>query len=180
MLYGIVYAAARALLGLLVRGGHLSVADIELLLLRHEARVARRAGGCGAWRPADRLVLAALSRCLPPRDWHVFPVHPATLRRWHRELLQRKRCADSRRRGPGRPPLAPDLPALIERLARENARWGYRRIRVLFSIIVTRSGSSTSCPPFVPSSSTAAERDALGGARRGSPAAVTMWVNRRG
>src|SRR6266508_2568601 len=129
MLFGIVYPAARALLGLLVRGGHLAVADIELLLLRHEARVARRARGRGAWRPADRLVLAALSRCLPPRDWHVFPVHPATLRRWHRELLQRKRRADGRRRGPGRPPLAPALRALIERLARENARWGYRRIR---------------------------------------------------
>jgi len=129
MLYGIVYAAARALLGLLVRGGHLAVADIELLLLQHEARVARRASGRGAWRPADRLVLAALSRCLPRRDWHVFPVYPATLRRWHRELLRRKRRAGSRRRGPGRPPLAPDLRALIERLARENARWGYRRIR---------------------------------------------------
>ncbi len=129
MLFGIVYPAARALLGLLVRGGHLAVADIELLLLRHAARVARRARGRGAWRPADRLVLAALSRCLPRRAWHVFPVHPATLRRWHRELLRRKRCAGSRRRGPGRPPLAPALRALIERLARENARWGYRRIR---------------------------------------------------
>ena len=77
----------------------------------------------------DRLVLAALSRCLPRRDWRVFPVHPATLRRWHRELLQRTGWVNGRRRGPGRPPLAADVQALIERLAREHVRWGYRRIR---------------------------------------------------
>jgi len=127
MLCRFIYAAICALLGVLVRGGHLSAADSELLVLRHEARVARRSGWCGARRPTDRLVLAALSRCVPARDWHVFPVHPATLRRWHREQLRRGR-ADGER-GPGRPPLAPNRRVLIERLARENARWGYRRIR---------------------------------------------------
>jgi hypothetical protein len=75
------------------------------------------------------LVLAALSRCPPGRDRRVFPVHPATLRRWHREFLRRRRSTDSPRRRPGRPPLAADVQALIERLARENVRWGYRRIR---------------------------------------------------
>ena len=129
MLYALAYAAARALLGLLVRGGWLSASDVELLALRHEARTLRRAGGRGARRPADRPVLAALSRCLPGRDWGVFPVHPATLRRWHRELLRRPWWVDGPRRGPGRPPLAGDVQALIERLARENVRWGYRRIR---------------------------------------------------
>src|SRR6266508_5956293 len=129
MLYTLAYAAARALLGLLARRGWLSAADVELLALRHEARRLRRAGGRSAWGPADRLDLTALSRGLAGRDRRVFPVHPATLRRWHRELLHRSGCADGQRRGPGRPPLAPDQRALIERLARENARWGYRRIR---------------------------------------------------
>jgi hypothetical protein len=129
MLYALAYAATRALLGLLVRGGRLSAADVELLALRHEARTRRRAGGRRAWRPADRLLLAALSRCLPVRDWGVFPVHAATLRRWHRELLRPRRCADGPRRGPGRPPLTADVQALIARLARENVGWGYRRIR---------------------------------------------------
>ena len=86
MLYARADAVACALMGLLVRWGRLSASDVELLALRHEARTLRRAGGRGAWRPVDRLVLAALSRCLPGRDWRVFPVHPATLRRWHREL----------------------------------------------------------------------------------------------
>jgi len=43
--------------------------------------------------------------------------------------VRRKWVAFGRRRGPGRPPLAPAVRALILRLARENPRWGYRRIR---------------------------------------------------
>ena len=69
MLYGLAYTAACALLGLLARWGVLSAAEVELLALRHEARTLRRTGGRGAWRPADRLVLAALSRRLPRRGW---------------------------------------------------------------------------------------------------------------
>src|SRR5262245_3306403 len=129
MLYALAYRAAYALLALLVRSGRLSAADVELLALRHEARALRRAGGRGAWRPADRLLLAALSRCLPAHAGGVFPAHPATLRRWHRELLRGRWHAGGRRRGPGRPPLSGDVQALIARLARENGRWGYRRIR---------------------------------------------------
>src|SRR6266540_4975349 len=97
MSYALAYAAVRALLGLLIRCGWLSATDIELLVLRHQARVARRAGGRSAWSPADRLVLTALSRGLAGRDRQVFPVHPATLRRWHRELLHGRGCATPRR-----------------------------------------------------------------------------------
>jgi hypothetical protein len=88
----------------------------------------RRTGGA-VWQPGDRLWLAALSRALPPREWHVLPVHQATLRRWHRELLQRRWNNFGRRRGPGRPPLAPERQALSVRLARENPGWGYLRIK---------------------------------------------------
>ena len=101
---------------------------MELLALRHEVRVLRRTTR-PARRPGDRLFLAALSRCLPRAAWHVFPVRPETLLRWHRELVRRKWAAFGRRRGPGRPPLPTDVRELIVRLAAENPGWGYRRIR---------------------------------------------------
>jgi hypothetical protein len=53
---------------------------------------------------ADRALLAAVSRLLPPERWSSFAVSPQTLRRWHRALLQGKRRRRPRR--PGRPPLA--------------------------------------------------------------------------
>jgi hypothetical protein len=130
MLLACVYALLRALLRLLlVRWRWLTATDIELLVLQHERRLLLRRTGGAVWEPGDRLWLAALSRALPPSQWHVLPVHPATLRRWHRELIQRRWLAVGRRREPGRPPLAAELQALIVRLAHENPRWGYVRIK---------------------------------------------------
>jgi hypothetical protein len=103
--------------------------DVELLALRHEARVLRRQIKRTAWQPGDRFVLAALSRRLPRTAWRRFPVRPQTLLRCHRELVRRKWAAFGRRRGPGRPPVLHAIRGLIARLARENPRWGYRRIR---------------------------------------------------
>jgi len=73
------------------------------------------------------MLLAAASRILPRQRWKAFVVTPRTLLRWHRELVRRKWTY--RRRGPGRPPLGRDTVELIVRLARENPRWGYLRIR---------------------------------------------------
>jgi transposase len=130
MLLAFVYGVVCALLRLvLIRRGPVSVAEVELLVLRHERRVLRRRAGGAAWRPGDRLGLTALSRCLPSSAWHVFPVHPSTLRRWHRELVRRHWVATGQRRRTGRPPLPAAARELIARLARENPRWGYLRIR---------------------------------------------------
>jgi putative transposase len=55
-------------------------------------------------------------------------VTPKTLLRWHRELVRRK-WARYGKRCPGRPPLRTELQELTVRLAKENPRWGYKRIQ---------------------------------------------------
>src|SRR5689334_22423364 len=94
--------------------------EAELLVLRHENAVLRRHAG--------RIRLPALTRLIPRRRWAgVFPVTPATLLAWHRRLAARK-YGTSRRRNPGRPPVIRSIARLAVRLAKENPRWGYRRI----------------------------------------------------
>jgi hypothetical protein len=130
MLSSLLYAVVRLLLDLaLLRCQSGAARDLELLALRHEVRVLRRRTKRIAWRPGDRLVLAALSRCLPRAGWPALPVRPETLLRWHRELVRRQWAVFGRQRGPGRPPLPPDCRDLVLRLATENPCWGYQRIR---------------------------------------------------
>src|SRR5262245_5048100 len=78
------------------------------------------------YTPADRLVLATLAKLLPRGRWPVFLITPATLLRWHRELVARRWTY--RRTGRGRAGLDPQVVELVVRLARENPRWGYPRI----------------------------------------------------
>ena len=130
MLSSLLYAVARLLLDLALLRCHSSTArDLELLALRHEVRVLRRRTRRIAWRPGDRRVLAALSRCLPRAGWHAFPVRAETLLRWHSELVHHMWAAFGRRRGTGRPPLPAPSRALIVQLAQENPRRGYQRLR---------------------------------------------------
>jgi transposase len=104
--------------------------DVELLVLRHENAVLRRQlTGPVRYEPADRLWFAALSGLLDRRRWReVFPVTPGTLLAWHRKLVARKWDYSARRRI-GRPPTRTAIKTLVLRLARENPRWGHRRIQ---------------------------------------------------
>jgi hypothetical protein len=120
MLLSIVYRLVRCLFGLvavLVRPD-LSK-DAELLVLRHENQVLRRQlGGRLRWDHADRLWLAALSRLVSRRRWpEVFPVTPATILGWHRNLVARKWDYDSDLTA------APGLLAFDARRAARPGRW---------------------------------------------------------
>ncbi len=53
---------------------------------------------------------------------------PDTILAWYRKLVAQKFDGSKHRSYPGRPRIGPEVEALIVRLARENASWGYDRI----------------------------------------------------
>lgn len=122
----VAFLLARRVLGLLGVGPVPDAKDVEIAVLRHQLMVLRRQVARPRYHPSDRLVLATLSRLLPRERWPAFLVTPATLLRWHRELVRRRWTYPRAERDPHR--LDPDVVALVVRLAQENSRWGYLRI----------------------------------------------------
>jgi putative transposase len=113
------------LLALLARGD--GAKDLEILVLRHQLTVLRRQSQRPKLKPADRALLAAVSRMLPWSVWSCFFVRPETLLGWHRRLVAGAWTYPHRQTG--RPPLDQEFQQLIIRLARENPTWGYQRIK---------------------------------------------------
>ncbi|KAK1176765.1 IS3 family transposase [Streptomyces sp. NBS 14/10] len=124
----LLYLIFCRLLGCLLLLGRSTAANhAEILALRHEVAVLRRQVERPRLSWADRAVLSTLARHLPPALRRHRLVTPGTLLTWHRRLVRWKwRQAPAR---PGRPPLAEETVALVQRLARENPTWGYVRIQ---------------------------------------------------
>jgi hypothetical protein len=53
---------------------------------------------------------------------------PDTILAWYRRLVTKKFDGSKHRKYPGRPAVAPEVEALVVRMARENTGWGYDRI----------------------------------------------------
>jgi len=122
----LAFLVLRQVLGLVGRGQSPDAKDVEIAVLRHQLAVLHRQIVRPRYTPADRMILASLAKLLPRERWPIFLVTPATLLRWHRELIRRRWTYPAT--GRNCRTLDPEVVDLVLRLARENPRWGYVRI----------------------------------------------------
>src|SRR3954466_10382441 len=120
--FRLLYLIFQQVLGLLLLLNRTSTTkDLELLVLRHEVAVLRRANPRPRLEWADRAVFAALVQLLPrPLRAHRL-VTPDTILRWHRRLVRRRWTYPHRT---GRPPIDDVLIALVVRMGGGEPRRG--------------------------------------------------------
>jgi putative transposase len=139
VLFAFSYFVVRALLRIATDDAR--EREAEILVLRHQLAVLKRSNPRPRLRRRDRMVIAALADLIDRDRWSGFIVSPATILRWHRELVRRKWTFRHRRAG--RPPLDPALVRLIVQMASENPRWGVIRIKGELQGLGHRVGPTT-------------------------------------
>src|SRR3954447_9351558 len=138
----LIYQMFATLLGWIVlRTRADATKDIEILVLRHQLAVLQRRTPRPRITWTDRALIAVLTRLLPLRRRLGLLVTPATILRWHRQLIARRWTTQPAR--PGRPAIPAGLRTLIVRLATENPTWGYRRIHGELAGLGYQIGAST-------------------------------------
>jgi putative transposase len=108
-------------------GGHRQLA-LENLALRQQLTVYRRTVARPRLRRGDRLFWVALSRLW--RGWKqaLVIVAPDTVLCWQRRRFRDYWTRRSHRSVVGRPPVAPEIRALVAQMAAANPLWGAPRI----------------------------------------------------
>lgn len=112
------------------------------MVLRQRLAVRERNAPRPKLRRRDRMFFAALSRILPRERWEVFSFSPATLLRWHRELIAKKWTYRHQNKT-GCPPIAPELRSLIVSMAKNPSNWGCYRVKGKLQGLGYRVGVST-------------------------------------
>jgi putative transposase len=126
----LIYSVVRLLLDVLATShGDQAKLQAEVLALRRQIQVLERQIKRVHWTQGDRMILAALRERIPRSGWAGLLVKPETVLGWHRALVRKKWAAYRARPRRGRPPISAECRQLILRMARENPRWGYFRIR---------------------------------------------------
>jgi putative transposase len=102
--------------------------DAEILMLRHQLAVALREqpGAHARLTWPDRAWLALLAGTLPADRLAAMRliVTPATIMRWHRDIVRRRWARLSRRGRSGRPPTRRNVRSMVLRLYQEGRRLG--------------------------------------------------------
>src|SRR5215211_6466306 len=101
---------------------------IEVVLLRQQLRLYERQARQPRPSRWEQVVLATLAARLPDLSRVCLVFTPATLLRWHREIVKRRWTFDNRPKR-GRPPASAACVELLLRLTRENPRWGYGKLQ---------------------------------------------------
>ena len=122
----------------IVRIGRLSdqEKELEIIILRHQLDIlARKQKKPVNPSQAEKLTLAILTNKLKQSTGRttnqlktvIRLFQPATVLKWHRQLVRRKWTQDNKGHA-GRPKISQDTEKLVLRLAQENGRWGYGKI----------------------------------------------------
>lgn len=145
MLFQAAYTLTRHLvrrsLALVDRDALIQELLAEIMVLRHRLAVETRSAPRPKLHRRDRLFFATLSGVLPRKRWGAFGFSPKTLLRWHRELVAAKWTFKRKRMG--RPPIDPELAALIVSMAKNSSDWGCYRVKGELQGLGIRVGVTT-------------------------------------
>ncbi len=118
----------KLILNILLRPQKDSDLALENLVLRQQLAIWKRHKRRPQIRTKDRLFWIMLFRFWSSWRQALIIVKPETVIRWHRKGFKLFWKFKSRLKGPGRPPISPEIRDLILKMANANPLWGAPRI----------------------------------------------------